>query len=91
MTGRRCDNRYEDNVLDLNASEYGLAGSIWSDDAARASEIAERLETGAIWINESQHLLPWTPFGGHKQSGIGVENGMAGLLANPQTITVCKI
>jgi acyl-CoA reductase-like NAD-dependent aldehyde dehydrogenase len=41
---------------------------------------------------QSMHLMPWIPFGGHKQSGLGVENGVPGLLeyTNPQTITVHK-
>jgi acyl-CoA reductase-like NAD-dependent aldehyde dehydrogenase len=75
-----------------NATDYGLAGSVWSADVKGAAAVAERLETGTVWVNESQHLMPWTPFGGHKQSGMGVENGLAGLLeyTNPQTISVRK-
>ena len=75
-----------------NATDYGLAGSVWSADVKAAAAVAERLETGTVWVNESQHLMPWTPFGGHKQSGMGVENGLAGLLeyTNPQTISVRK-
>jgi len=86
--------KHIDEVVErANASEYGLAGSIWSADIKGAAALAERLDTGTVWVNESQHLMPWTPFGGHKQSGIGVENGVAGLLeyTNPQTITVRKI
>lgn len=79
-------------VLRANASDYGLAGSVWSADTDKAAEIAARLETGTVWVNEMQYLMPWTPFGGHKQSGIGVENGTEGLLeyTNPQTISVRK-
>jgi len=79
-------------VARANASEYGLAGSIWSADVDAAAEIAARLETGTVWINETQYIMPWTPFGGHKQSGVGVENGSDGLLeyTNPQTISIAK-
>jgi acyl-CoA reductase-like NAD-dependent aldehyde dehydrogenase len=82
----------DDVILKANASEYGLAGSIWCGDLDKAVSIAERLETGTVWINEAHYLMPWTPFGGHKQSGIGIENGADGLLeyTNPQTITVRK-
>ncbi|WP_103727652.1 aldehyde dehydrogenase family protein [Novosphingobium sp. HII-3] len=79
-------------VARANASEYGLAGSIWSADVDKAVEIASRLETGTVWINETQYIMPWTPFGGHKQSGVGIENGSEGLLEYtlPQTISFRK-
>lgn len=82
----------DDVIARANNSDYGLAGSVWSADTERALTIAERLETGTVWINEAQHVAPWQPFGGHKQSGIGVENGEEGLLeyTNAQTITVRK-
>jgi aldehyde dehydrogenase (NAD+) len=75
-----------------NATEYGLGGSVWSADEDRALEIAARLATGTVWINESQHLSPLAAFGGHKQSGVGVEGALEGLLeyTNAQTIFVKK-
>lgn len=80
----------DDAIARANSSEYGLAGSVWSKDIDAARSVAERLETGTVWINEVQHLSPFQPFAGHKQSGIGVENGLPGLLEYtvPQTITV---
>ncbi|WP_416365318.1 aldehyde dehydrogenase family protein [Sphingobium sp. JS3065] len=80
----------EDVIARANASEYGLAGSVWSADTDAALSIAARLETGTVWINEVQHLTPFQAFAGHKQSGLGVENGLGGLLEYtvPQTITV---
>lgn len=83
----------DDVVARANASEYGLAGSVWSADVDQAVDVAKRLETGTVWINETQYIMPWTPFGGHKQSGVGIENGVDGLLeyTNPQTISVRKI
>lgn len=79
-------------VARANASEYGLGGSIWTKDVSRGVEIARRLETGTVWINHSMYIMPWTPFAGHKHSGLGVENGQDGLLefTIPQTITIAK-
>ena len=58
-----------------------------------ACSIARRLETGTVWINEVFAFLPNAPFGGHKQSGIGVEHGVNGLLeyTNSRTVTSRKL
>jgi len=71
-----------------NATEYGLGGSVWSKDEDRAVAIAARIASGTVWINETQHLTPMAAFGGMKQSGLGVEGGVEGLLeyTNAQTI-----
>lgn len=70
-----------DEVIErANNSEYGLAGAVWSKDIDKAVEIAHRLETGTVWINQNLQSTPFTPLAGHKQSGFGVENGLAGLL-----------
>ena len=80
----------DDVIGRANMSEYGLAGSIWATDLEAAARIADKLETGTVWVNEVQYLTPFQAFGGHKQSGIGVENGLGGLLEYtvPQTICV---
>ncbi|MCF4166872.1 aldehyde dehydrogenase family protein [Zavarzinia compransoris] len=82
----------DEAVAKANASEYGLGGSVWSGDPDKALAVGERLETGTVWINETQHLSPLAPFAGHKQSGVGVENGVDGLLeyTNVQTVVVRK-
>ena len=82
----------DDAIARANASEYGLGASIWSADEAGAAALASRIQAGTVWINESQYLSPHASFGGHKQSGIGVENGEEGLLEYtlPQTVTVKK-
>jgi acyl-CoA reductase-like NAD-dependent aldehyde dehydrogenase len=78
-----------DDVIDrANNSEYGLAGAVWAKDVSKAVDIAHRLDTGTVWINQNLTLLASTPFGGRKQSGIGVENGQAGLLEFTQTKTI---
>lgn len=80
----------DDVIRRANDSEYGLAGSVWSKDVAAARKIAERMETGTVWINEIHSFSPHIAFGGHKQSGIGIENALDGLseYTNSQTIVV---
>lgn len=83
----------EDEVIQrANNSDYGLAGAVWTGNPDKGVEIAEQLETGTVWINEYLHLSPFTPFGGHKQSGFGAEYGLDGLkeFTYPQVITVKK-
>ena len=67
-------------VARANDSPYGLTGSVWGRDTDAARAVAERLEAGIVWVNEAQALTPDMPFGGHKQSGMGVESGLDGLL-----------
>jgi aldehyde dehydrogenase (NAD+) len=80
----------EEVIARANASDYGLAGAVWTGNPDKGVEIAEQLETGTVWINEYMHLSPFAPFGGHKQSGFGAEYGKEGLkeFTYPQVITV---
>jgi acyl-CoA reductase-like NAD-dependent aldehyde dehydrogenase len=70
----------EDAIARANATEYGLGASVWSRDEKKATAIAQRLDAGIVWVNEIQAVSPYKPMGGHKQSGLGVENGTEGLL-----------
>lgn len=82
-----------DDVIErANDTDYGLAGAVWSKDTDKAMDVARQMETGTVWINQNLNLRPDTPFGGHKQSGFGVENGMEGLLEfmAPQSVYVAK-
>jgi len=58
-----------------NDTIYGLSGSIWTRDGARALRVARALETGVISINSNSSVRVSTPFGGFKQSGVGRELG----------------
>lgn len=80
----------EEVIARANASDYGLAGAVWTSNPEKGVEIAEQLETGTVWINEYMHLSPFAPFGGHKQSGFGAEYGLDGLkeFTYPQVITL---
>ncbi len=69
----------DDVIARVNASPYGLAGSVWGGDRAAAIALAKRMETGTVWVNEIHIHGIDIPFGGHKLSGMGVENGQEGL------------
>lgn len=79
-------------VQRANDSPYGLAASVWSSDLAKARAVAEQLDCGTVWINEACYLSPFSVFAGHKQSGLGAENGLEGLLGytQPQTMVTRK-
>jgi aldehyde dehydrogenase (NAD+) len=68
----------EDAVRIANDSPYGLAGSVYTPDFARALEIAKKIRTGTYAVN-MYAFDPGAPFGGYKNSGIGRENGPEGI------------
>lgn len=83
--------RYKDVnevIAKANDSAVGLGGSVWGKDLAKAKEVASQLECGSVWINKHGAIQPNAPFGGVKQSGIGVEFGADGLkeLTTVQTV-----
>jgi acyl-CoA reductase-like NAD-dependent aldehyde dehydrogenase len=65
----------EEAVAIANDTIYGLSGSIWTRDGARALRLAREIETGVISINSNSSVRVTTPFGGFKQSGVGRELG----------------
>jgi len=58
-----------------NDTIYGLSGSIWTRDGARALRVSRALETGVLSVNSNTSVRVSTPFGGFKQSGVGRELG----------------
>ena len=62
-----------------NDSDYGLSGSIWTENGGRALRVAGAIEAGVLSINSNSSVRPSTPFGGYKRSGFGRELGMHGL------------
>ncbi|MFV3075588.1 aldehyde dehydrogenase family protein [Niveispirillum fermenti] len=69
-----------DEVVErANASDYGLGGSVWGTDEERAADVAARLQSGTIWVNQHLALSPMIAFRGAKQSGMGAELGLDGL------------
>jgi betaine-aldehyde dehydrogenase len=70
----------EEEAIELaNATDYGLAGAVWTADASRAQRVAGRLRAGTVWINDYNRYVPQAEWGGFKRSGIGRELGLSGL------------
>jgi aldehyde dehydrogenase (NAD+) len=70
----------EEEVIEAaNATEYGLAAALFTNDITRAVRVSQRLQAGNVWINSNNSSDYRVPFGGMKQSGIGRELGQAGL------------
>lgn len=65
-----------DAIRICNDSDYGLSGSIWTRDGAKALRVARAMEAGAISVNSNSSVRYSTPFGGFKQSGLGREHSM---------------
>ena len=65
----------DEAVQMANITEYGLAGSIWTSNLTRGKSVAEKIESGVLWVNTWLHRDLRTPFGGVKNSGIGREGG----------------
>ena len=70
----------DDAIARANDTAYGLGASVWGGDEETATAVAERVSAGTVWDNDSRNLTPLAPFGGHRQSGIGVEGGREGLM-----------
>ena len=65
----------DDAVRQANDTPYGLSGSVWTENGAKALRVARRIETGVLSINSNTSVRVATPFGGFKQSGVGRELG----------------
>jgi acyl-CoA reductase-like NAD-dependent aldehyde dehydrogenase len=71
-----------------NETPYGLSGSIWTRDGARALRVARGVEAGVLSVNSNSSVRVATPFGGFKQSGFGRELGMQALEGYSETKNV---
>jgi acyl-CoA reductase-like NAD-dependent aldehyde dehydrogenase len=69
----------EQMIREVNASPYGLSGSIWTRDISRALRLSRQIESGVLSINSNSSVHVEAPFGGFKQSGIGRDLGMSAL------------
>ncbi len=70
----------ENTVISMaNETNYGLAGGVWTQDISRAIRVASQIDAGYLWVNTYGGIIPETPYGGFKQSGLGKELGSEGL------------
>ena len=70
-----------------NCTQYGLAGSVWSK--TRGREVAEKIESGMVWVNTWLHRDLRVPFGGVKDSGVGREGGMWSISFFSEAVNIC--
>jgi betaine-aldehyde dehydrogenase len=71
--------REEEMLAEVNASPYGLSGSLWTNDLKRALRVSRRVESGVLSVNCHNSLHLEAPFGGFKQSGLGRDLGLTAM------------
>ena len=77
----------EEAIEMANCTQYGLAGSVWSK--YRGREVAEKIESGMVWVNTWLHRDLRVPFGGVKDSGVGREGGMWSIGFFSEAVNIC--
>ena len=70
-----------------NSTQYGLAGSVWSK--SRGRQVAEKIESGMVWVNTWLHRDLRVPFGGVKDSGVGREGGLWSIGFFSEAVNIC--
>jgi len=65
----------DEAIVIANATLYGLATTVWTSSLSRALKVSREARSGLVWINTVHSLHPGSPYGGHKQSGVGHEMG----------------
>lgn len=83
----------EDALGRANDTDFGLGGSVWTNDLERGAQLASRIQAGVKGVNAHPGSGPGTPFGGVKQSGIGREGGTIGLkeFVDVTTLRIAKV
>ena len=80
----------DEEAIDMaNCTDYGLAGSVWTGDSERGTKVAEKIETGMVWVNTWLHRDLRVPFGGVKDSGVGREGGRWSLGFFSEAVNIC--
>jgi acyl-CoA reductase-like NAD-dependent aldehyde dehydrogenase len=71
----------EEAIALANAGDFGLTAAVWTQDIDRAFRVVDSLEAGYVWINDVETRFPAVPFGGWRDSGVGVEHGLEEILS----------
>ncbi|WP_028207133.1 aldehyde dehydrogenase family protein [Paraburkholderia nodosa] len=79
----------QDALRLANASPYGLAASLWTNDLRAAMNMVREIDAGTVWVNAHVPLDPSMPFGGMKQSGMGREFGKGAVESFTETKSIC--
>ncbi|NOZ03030.1 MAG: aldehyde dehydrogenase family protein [FCB group bacterium] len=67
-------------ITKANNTPYGLSGGVWTDKGAKIFKVTKQIRAGVVWANTYNKFDPTSPFGGYKESGLGREGGLQGLL-----------
>jgi aminomuconate-semialdehyde/2-hydroxymuconate-6-semialdehyde dehydrogenase len=82
--------RTDEEAIEMaNCTDYGLAGSVWTGDSKRGKSVAEKMDTGMVWVNTWLHRDLRVPFGGIKDSGVGREGGRWSLSFFSEAVNIC--
>ena len=68
-------------IAKANNTPYGLSGGVWTDKGSKIFKITNEIQAGVVWANTFNKFDPTSPFGGYKESGMGREGGLDGLLS----------
>ncbi len=78
----------EEALVIANDSPYALASGVWTNNLRRALLMSEKLQAGTVWVNMYRAISYMSPFGGHKRSGVGHENGLESIYDYTKTKSV---
>ena len=67
-------------ITKANNTPYGLSGGVWTDKGAKIFKVSKAIRAGVLWANTFNKFDPSSPFGGYKESGMGREGGLEGLM-----------
>lgn len=70
----------EEVIEKANNSPYGLSGGVWTDKGSKIFKVTSQLRAGVVWANTYNKFDPTSPFGGYKESGVGREGGLHGVM-----------
>lgn len=70
----------DEAIQKANNTPYGLAGGIWTDKGSKIFKMSKGMRSGVVWANTYNKFDPTSPFGGYKESGVGREGGLHGLM-----------